>query len=316
MHLFCSFLSFKESSRKLWGTGLIAAATALLLAIPSGATEPGSEALPFLRLHQNPASLAAGAASAGTAALLPFGGDRLCAGASYLSYMPSVSRTDYISGGISSRFGSFGDAGKEEISRFGATLNFTRGAGREVYGTDYKPSDLLLNAGFGWAMTRQLSIGLNLSYASQSLTEDYSVKAVAADIFLAGKFGGFSFAAGASSLGGGVGSEETGDFSLPASAEAFFAYDFPLAGKHGLRASLDADYYFSGAFSAALGAEYAFGDIAFARAGYRYGGDSIIPSFASAGLGFRFKGFELDAAYLFASETLGGSFALGLVFHL
>ena len=286
-----------------------------LFAFHASAAEPGSEALPFLRLHQNPASLAAGAASAGTAALLPFGGDRLCAGASYLSYMPSVSRTDYISGGISSRFGSFGDAG-DELSRFGATLNFTRGAGREVYGTDYKPSDLLLNAGFGWAMTRQLSIGLNLSYASQSLTEDYSLKAVAADLFLAGKFGGFSFAAGASSLGGGVGSEETGDFSLPASAEAFFAYDFPLAGKHGLRASLDADYYFSGAFSAAIGAEYAFGDIAFARAGYRYGGDSIIPSFASAGLGFRFKGFELDATYLFASETLGGSFALGLVFHL
>lgn len=53
--------------------------------------------------------------------------------------------------------------------------------------------------------------------------------------------------------------------------------------------------------------------IAFLRAGYHYGTqDKGLPSFASAGLGLKFAGVELNAAYLFASEALGGTMTFGL----
>jgi hypothetical protein len=37
------------------------------------------------------------------------------------------------------------------------------------------------------------------------------------------------------------------------------------------------------------------------RAGYRYGGKSVIPSYASVGAGFKLFGVSLDLAYLIAS---------------
>lgn len=53
--------------------------------------------------------------------------------------------------------------------------------------------------------------------------------------------------------------------------------------------------------------------IAFLRAGYHYGTrDKGLPSFASTGLGLKFAGVELNAAYLFASEALGGTMTFGL----
>ena len=39
------------------------------------------------------------------------------------------------------------------------------------------------------------------------------------------------------------------------------------------------------------------------RAGYRYGGKSVIPSFTSVGIGLKFVGITLDVAYLMADKT-------------
>ena len=59
-----------------------------------------------------------------------------------------------------------------------------------------------------------------------------------------------------------------------------------------------------------MGVEYGFAEVAYARAGYHYGGETILPSFASAGLGLCLGHLELDAAYVFASDVLGNSFSL------
>ena len=50
------------------------------------------------------------------------------------------------------------------------------------------------------------------------------------------------------------------------------------------------------------------------RAGYRYGGDSVIPSFASVGAGVKLFGVHLDAAYLIASgdSPLKNTFCIGI----
>ena len=277
----------------------------LLLPILVAAAEPGTEAMPFIRLPFSPVSMGAGAFSNSTVAAVPLGDDALACGAGWMSYMPEISRSDYISGGAAGKIGSLG-----------LSLNFTRGAGQKVYGLDYRPSDILVNAGVGYAFLPNLSAGVNFSYAIQNFTEDYSSKAWAADIFLAGKFDRLAFTAGVSSIGSPIASEENGNFSLPSSASADISYLLPLAENHSLKAGAGLDYYFSGAAAGGLGLEYNYDKLVFVRAGYHFGGDSIIPSFASAGLGARLGNFELDAAYIFASDILKNSFSLGLVFHL
>ena len=48
------------------------------------------------------------------------------------------------------------------------------------------------------------------------------------------------------------------------------------------------------------------------RAGYRYGAEHVIPSFASVGVGAKFAGIKIDAAYLFANEVIGNTTAVSL----
>ena len=51
------------------------------------------------------------------------------------------------------------------------------------------------------------------------------------------------------------------------------------------------------------------------RIGYNYGGESIIPSYASSGIGFKMGGFEFNAAFFLAGKDIGNSFIAGLGFH-
>ena len=76
--------------------------------------------------------------------------------------------------------------------------------------------------------------------------------------------------------------------------------------------ALDADYYFSGGFAAALGAAYTFNDLVSVKAGYRYGGNSPVGSFASVGVGAKFMGIKLDVAYLIGSDAFKNTLALTL----
>ena len=75
---------------------------------------------------------------------------------------------------------------------------------------------------------------------------------------------------------------------------------------------LDAGYYFTGGFAAAVGASYAFDDMVFVRAGYRYGGKSVIPSYASVGAGVRFAGVKVDLAYVVSSSPMANTLGVSL----
>ena len=75
---------------------------------------------------------------------------------------------------------------------------------------------------------------------------------------------------------------------------------------------VDAEYAFYGAFSAAFGAEYGFNDMIFARAGYRYGGNSVLPSFASVGAGVKVAGIKMNVAYLLANDLIGNTLSISL----
>ena len=97
-------------------------------------------------------------------------------------------------------------------------------------------------------------------------------------------------------------------YALPMFAKAGAAYS-----ASGFTASAEVDYLFSGALMAGVGAEYCIVDIVSLRAGFHYGDAAkAIPTYASVGLGVKFAGVHLDAAYLLASKALGNTLTVSL----
>ena len=269
-----------------------------IICLTASAQELVSEALPFMQMDFNPSSVAMGSTRIPGAPILPLSGTKLAAGVAYESYMPDFGGTQYVSGGVAGTYG-----------RFGASLGFTRGTGDEITGERFTPSEILVNAGVSYAISPVIAAGVNVKYAKEQLLSNYSNNAVAADFFVAGKVDALDFAAGVTSVGGQVESESTGKFNLPSAVTLGCGYLYEFD-KISLAARVKGDYYFSGNLAAGLGVEGWYEGLVAVRAGYHYGGDSIIPDFASIGLGVRLGEFTLDAAYLFASEVLQNSFSI------
>lgn len=176
----------------------------------------------------------------------------------------------------------------------------------------FTPSDLSVSLGASYFIGGGLSAGITARYISSSLAGNAKASSVMADIALAYSASGLNAALVVANLGGGLKYSET-SYSLPSLVKAGVSYDIIKD----LRAMAEVDYLFEGAMMASLGCEYWIRDIVAARLGYHYGDEAkAIPSYASGGLGVKFKGVSLDASYLFASETLGGSmvFTLGYSF--
>lgn len=269
-----------------------------ILCLAASAQDLVSEALPFMQMDFNTSSIAMGSTRIPGAAVLPLSDTKLAAGVAYESYMPDLSNTRYISGGVAGVKG-----------RLGASLGFTRGTGDEISGERFSPSEILVNAGISYAITPMIAAGINVKYAKEQLLSNYSNNAVAADLFVAGKVDAFDFAAGVSSIGTPVESENTGKFNLPSAATLGCGFSAGT-GELSICARARGDYYFSGNLAAGLGFEGWYKGLVALRAGYHYGGESIIPDFASAGIGARLGEFTIDAAYIFASEALMNSFSV------
>ena len=89
-------------------------------------------------------------------------------------------------------------------------------------------------------------------------------------------------------------------YALPMRVVAGGSYRLAPAEKHAFTLGADLGYILPQeykAFTAAVGAEYAFSEMVFARAGYHFS-SAVAPRYAAFGLGFSFKGIGLDAAYL------------------
>jgi hypothetical protein len=101
-------------------------------------------------------------------------------------------------------------------------------------------------------------------------------------------------------------------YSQPLLAKLGAGYDLSL-GSSALAFAAEADVIFAGGVMAGLGCEYSFKEMIYARAGYHYGNSaSVIPSYASAGLGFKIFGAQLNFAYLFGSALLSNSMNVSL----
>ena len=221
--------------------------------------------------------------------------------ASYSMWQPSSLKTNVF---------SIAGAGKIK-EKFGVAIGLNYGVlpGYEILDEagaskgEFSPSQYEYNFGFSWRFCKFLALGVNLGYSGQTLTENDSYESLTTDIFAMTQFKDFKVAVGVSNLGTTVTSLSGEEYSLPSSWKLGFGYGTTFASKHGLDFNADFDYYFQNAFSAAFGAGYTYNNLLSLRAGYRYGGESVIPSYASFGLGLKFFGVTLDAAYLVADST-------------
>ena len=281
----------------------------------------GAQALPYTAAETDAVSLGkAGAnltetnsvanAAFSNAATIPFSEDKFDVSAGYTMWQPSAVNTSMINVG----------AAYNMNNKFGVALGMMYGmnpAYDVISSTgaakgQFKPSDMHLNLGLAYRFLPILSVGANVGYASSSLATDYSYGAVTADVFLMTEISGFKATVGVANLGTAVTSADKKKYALPASAALGLGYEMDFAEKHNVNVALDADYYFNGGLAAAVGAEYTFGGLATVRAGYRYGGNTPVPSYASVGAGAKFMGIKLDLAYLIGSGAAKNTLAIGV----
>lgn len=291
-------------------------AGALMLLVPAVSH---AQALPFVAAETDAASLGtAGAglvetssvadASFSNAAVIPFSDNKLDASVGYTMWQPSSS--NILNVGVAYNV----------KSKFGVALGVHYGMNPSYDVTNesgavagvFAPKDIHVNAGLAWRFLPFLSLGANIGYATSSLAEGHSYGALAADVFAMAKFGGFRVTAGVANVGTTVKSASGAEFCIPGSIAVGAGYGKVFAEKHGIDVLVDADYYFSGWMAVAAGAAYTFNDLFSVRAGYRYGGESPVPSYASVGAGVKILGIKFDVAYLIASGPVKNTLALSL----
>lgn len=288
-----------------------------------------SESFQFMRVGRDAATMAMAGSDMGTTrssafaaygnvAASAFADGKGDAAVSYQIWAPGsdLSKLNAISAGAAFKIGS-----RVTMAVAG---NYDMGASYDViddYGLpqgSYRMSDMCFGVGVGVKVIDCLSIGVNARYDSQNIASDYAPAAFAADAYLAFKHGGWVASAGVSSLGACFGKGVSGSgakVTLPSSARLGAGYTGVAGEKHSFTGSIDADIYFNKAFAAAAGFQYGYNDILFLRAGYRYAtagktdqsgimqGVAPVPSFASVGVGVKFFGVHLDAAYLIGKEV-------------
>lgn len=278
-----------------------------------------AQALPFVAAETDAASLGtAGAglvetssvadASFSNAAVIPFSDNKLDVSVGYTMWQPSSS--NILNVGVAYNV----------KSKFGVALGVHYGMNPSYDVTNesgavagvFAPKDIHVNAGLAWRFLPFLSLGANIGYATSSLAEGHSYGALAADVFAMAKFGGFKVTAGVANVGTTVKSASGAEFCIPGSIAVGAGYGKVFGEKHGIDVLVDADYYFSGWMAVAAGAAYTFNDLFSVRAGYRYGGESPVPSYASVGAGVKILGIKFDVAYLIASGPVKNTLALSL----
>ena len=172
----------------------------------------------------------------------------------------------------------------------------------------FTPGELILSLGGYYDIIGGLSAGLKLKYVNSAIAKDVKGNAFCGDVEVSYGAKSWSVTLAGRNIGTKI------DYSGKAYAiPAYVAAGGQWAPIEGLTVAAEADYLFSGAIMAGLGAEYSYKDLVFARAGYHYGdAEKALPGFGSLGLGAKLAGIRLDASWLFASKTISNSFLVSL----
>lgn len=298
---------------------LIAAVAALL---PVSHSQAQDVAYGWMCQRNDPASVAmAGVSVAPSAdisysafrnpAVIPYSGNRFSATAAYSPALNQKTSSGFdIGAGM-----RFGD-------RLGLSVagNYNSGGEYEViddYGNrngTFKTSSMLFSAGLGLKVIEMLSLGVNLKYAGERLASDLGTGVFASDVYAMLRWKSFCLSAGFANLGTSVKDASGASYHIPSSVRLAAGYGLAFADKHSLDAGLDADCFLAGKSAVSASVQYGFNDAVFVRAGYRASGADMLPSGLSVGLGCKFLGVRLDAAFQKSPSLNIVAFSLGYGF--
>ena len=178
----------------------------------------------------------------------------------------------------------------------------------------FRTSSMLFSAGVGVKVIGGLSLGVNLKYAGENLAPDSRPGAFASDVYALFRWKWLGVTAGVSNVGTPVKDLGGASFSLPSAARLAVGYSSCFGEKHFVGAGVGADCFFTGKLAASAGASYSFNDMLSVRAGYRFSSASALPSCGTLGLGVKFFGVRIDAAYLLSSGPDVLALSLGYSF--
>lgn len=280
-----------------------------------------AQSLPVLLVPADAASLGtAGTGLAGevlssavenNASALVFAPQKMLAGVSYGMWKPSAG--SLISGGGWWNGGKWAAGFQLKSLSSGSYIPTSENGVASQIDDPFSPSDLSIALGGAFRIGSSLSAGVTLQMVSSSLGKDYKAFTVNASVSATYDNGPLRAGLAVQNLGAPITYAEDVKSPQPMLVSAGASYRIIP----GLRAQLQADYLFSGAFMAGVGAEYAWKDMLLVRAAYHLNTGALGPaSYASAGLGVRFAGVRLDVAYVPWGETLGQTlmFTLGYGF--
>lgn len=175
-------------------------------------------------------------------------------------------------------------------------------------GDEFKPNEFAMGIGLGFKVLPVLSLSANINYVNSKLAPELKGGAVSADFgaMLDLKF--MRVGVTASNIGSKIKFSETSLVALPANVQLGIGTTqyFGAANTHALTVNAQGGMTFqNSAFIAALGVEYKWNDMVRVSGGYNYGDATKgTPSYASAGVGVKFFGVSINAAYLIG---IGGS---------
>ena len=289
---------------------LLSAFVALAACITAAAQDAASVAMDFSAMPRSAEALSQGGLN-----FLETAGSRLAAGRDFSARLDfakwkSASPTTAINADVYKAFGE----------KFAANLVLSSCKGEEyqnytglgVSSGTFTPKDLLLGVGFAFK-TDPVVVEIAGSFLSRALAPEKKITAISVDILASSSLldDNLAVTGGLMGLGTTVESASGDKYHIPMAITAGGNYSLPF----GLGVGTQIDYYiFGGGLRAGFGAEYAFKDMVFVRAGYNFGGHTFLPSYLSAGLGVKFAGASLNFAYLLASDTLAGSLLLGVAY--
>ncbi len=177
----------------------------------------------------------------------------------------------------------------------------------------YKPMEITVDLGYAFMITETLSTAATVRYIVSGMSPDASGGAVAADLGLIYKPGNISIGLTATNLGSKI-DYGYGPYALPSQIKLGAGYGFHAGEKHLLNAAVQAGYLIvNSGITAGIGLEYSYNNLISVRVGGHYGdSEKCIPSYVSAGLGFRFRGLTMNAAYLLAQKDSPLANSLGI----